>query len=87
VGTFATSTGQIVGTPFAVGNLGTVTIPVGAMQLQLGVNDNLYGDNSGSWNIQISGIAVPEPTTITLVFMGLVGFGLVAHRERLGRSA
>jgi len=49
VGTFANSDGQIVGTPFAVGNLGTFTIPTGATQLQLGVNDVGYGDNYGSW--------------------------------------
>ncbi len=55
VGTFADSSGEIVGTPFAIGNLGTFTVPAGATQLQLGVNDTLYQDNSGSWNIQVSG--------------------------------
>ena len=70
VGTFADSTGQIVGTPFAVGLSGTFTIPVGATQLQLGVNDDLFGDNSGSWNIQVTGI--PEPTTWSLLALGIV---------------
>jgi hypothetical protein len=70
VGTFANSTGQIVGTPFAVGNLGTATIPVGATRLQLGVNDDLFGDNSGSWNIQVTGI--PEPATWSLLALGIV---------------
>jgi hypothetical protein len=36
VGTFADNSGQIVGTPFAVGDLGTFTVPTGATQLQLG---------------------------------------------------
>ncbi len=46
IGTFATSSGQIVGTPFLVGNGPlTVTDPVGATQLLLGLNDNLYADN------------------------------------------
>ena len=41
VGTFANSQGQIVGTPFPVGEGPTVlTVPLGATQLQLGVNDN-----------------------------------------------
>lgn len=70
VGTFANSSGQIVGTPFAVGLSGTFAIPAGATQLELGANDNNYGDNSGSWNIQVTGI--PEPATWSLLALGLV---------------
>jgi len=80
VGTFANSSGQIVGTPFAIGNLGTFTIPAGATQLQLGVNDVGYGDNGGSWNIQIT--QVPEPTTTALVLIGLGGLGFAARQYR-----
>ncbi len=80
VGAFANSSGQIVSTPFAIGNLGTFTVPSGATQLQLGNNDTNFGDNSGSWNIQITGI--PEPTTTALVLMSLVGFGLTTRRCR-----
>jgi hypothetical protein len=36
VGTFANSSGAIVGTPFAVGDLASETVPAGASQLQLG---------------------------------------------------
>jgi hypothetical protein len=44
VGTFADSRGQIVGTPFKVGNGPVnVTIPAGAVQLQLGSNLYDYG--------------------------------------------
>lgn len=63
VGTFANSSGQIVGTPFAIGDLATVTVPAGATQLQLGVNDNLLSDNPGSWNIQVTGPTVTTPST------------------------
>ena len=70
VGTFANSSGQIVGTPFGIGNFRIITIPAGATRLQLGMNDNLYGDNSGSWNIQITG--VPEPTTWSMLSLSLV---------------
>jgi hypothetical protein len=82
VGTFANSSGQIVGSPFAIGDLGTFTVPTGATQLQLGVNDNWYGDNSGSWTIQVTGPAVPEPTTTALVLIGLGSFGLTIRRCR-----
>ncbi|MGD1018440.1 MAG: PEP-CTERM sorting domain-containing protein [Verrucomicrobiia bacterium] len=83
VGTFANSSGQIVGTPFPIGDLGTFTIPTGATQLQLGVTDVGYGDNTGSWTVQIA--SVPEPTTTALVLIGLGGLGLTARRCR--RSA
>ncbi len=56
LGTFADANGQIVGTPFAIGDLGTFTVPSGATQLQLGVNDCGYAGNAGSLNIQITGI-------------------------------
>lgn len=84
VGTFAGTSGQIVGTPFAVGNLATLTIPNGATRLQLGVNDVGYGDNVGTWTIQITQ-TIPEPTTAALVLIGLGGLGLTARRCR--RSA
>ncbi len=38
------------GTPFEVGSTLTVTVPAGASsEFFLGVNDNYYGDNTGSW--------------------------------------
>ena len=46
VGTFTDGSGDIVGSPFAVGNGTTVTVPGGALALQLGINDNYYYDNS-----------------------------------------
>ncbi len=69
VGTFANSSGQIVGTPFNIGDSRQVTIPTGASQLQLGVNDNRLSDNTGSWQIQVSEqaatAAVPTITSVT----------------------
>jgi hypothetical protein len=65
VGTFADNQGRIVGSPFPVGDGPTVlTVPSGAIQLQLGVNDNLFSDNSGSWVVSIS--SVPEPSTLSV---------------------
>ena len=83
IGTFATTNGSIVGTPFPVGNLKTVTIPAGATQLQLGVNDNKYADNLGSWSIQITGTAIPEPSTIVLAGLAVVPIALALRRQAL----
>jgi hypothetical protein len=88
VGTFANSGGAIVGTPFAIGDgPDSVTIPTGATQLQLGVNDDRFGDNTSSWSIQVSGpgptlSGVPEPNAVALCGFGLVCLGFVAYRRR-----
>jgi uncharacterized protein (TIGR03437 family) len=53
IGTFANN-GVIVGTPFPIGDgPKTFTIPAGANQLLLGVDDNDYSDNTGSWVISV----------------------------------
>ena len=78
VGTFADGTGAILGTPFSIGLGRTVVVPTGAARLQLGLNDNLYGNtegyaaNSGSLTVSVTGLsAVPEPSTLALVATGL----------------
>jgi hypothetical protein len=55
IGTFADSKGVIVGSPFFIGN-GPVNIdvPQGAEQLQLGINDNLFKDNSGLFIVKVN---------------------------------
>jgi hypothetical protein len=55
--------------PFKAGDSATVTVPAGATQLQLGINDDIYGDNVGSYTVRIAGPAlpvssVPEPSTL-----------------------
>jgi hypothetical protein len=80
VGTFADSTGAIVGTPFFVGT-GPVSfaVPPGATQLQLGMNDDFFLDNAGFLSVQVMGSAgtgtdsAPEPASILLL-----GFALAA---------
>ncbi len=55
IGTFANLKGVIVGSPFSIGNGPiNVIVPKGAEQLQLGVNDNLFKDNSGLLVVKIS---------------------------------
>ena len=54
VGTFANN-GVILGKPFPIGNQPTtLTIPTGANQLLLGINDNRYADNNGSFTVAVS---------------------------------
>jgi uncharacterized protein (TIGR03437 family) len=68
VGTFAVN-GVIVGKPFSIGDGPTLlTIPAGANQLLLGVNDNYYADNLGSWQITVSSAATSgQSATVTVV--------------------
>lgn len=56
VGAFADVTGQLVMAPFAAGLRATLDVPPGATQLLLGVNDNPYVDNSGSWKVNVTGV-------------------------------
>ena len=54
VGTFANN-GVIVGQPFAIGDgPATLTVPAGANQLQLGINDNFFSDNTESLTVSVS---------------------------------
>lgn len=84
IGTFADDSGAIVGTPFLVGNLATVIVPAGATRLQLGLNDDIFGDNTGFLVVQVSGPGlVPEPSTFALAgTCGLAGLAALARRRR-----
>jgi len=65
VGTFTDNGGSIIGTPFALGDgPTTLTVPVGATQLQFGVDDDQYYNNAGSWVIQLSGSLVKSVPSI-----------------------
>ncbi len=85
VGTFADASGDIVGTPFAIGD-GPLTqfAPAGASYLLLGVNDDQYSDNIGSYNVSVT--PVPEPETWALALLGLFGLGAML-RMSLRRPA
>ena len=55
IGVFTSSNGVIVGQPFTIGDGPyQVAIPAGATQLQMGVNDDTFSDNMGSWAIQVT---------------------------------
>jgi len=87
IGAFANSSGVVVGAPFALGDAATIEVaPVGATQLLLGVNDDIYSDNSGSLLVQVSGpsavSAAPEPGAWLLMLLGVGAIGIVLRRAK-----
>jgi len=87
LGTFADSTGKIVGTPFAIGDGPlSFTAPLGATTLLLGINDDIYADNSGQLLVSVTAptisAAVPEPSTWAMMLLGFAGIGFMAYRRK-----
>lgn len=79
VGTFANN-GVIVDAPFAIGDgAATFLVPEGANQLLLGVNDNYYPDNSGSFSVSVtpsSQLPPSMPTGIKNTITDVTGLAL-----------
>jgi len=77
LGTFTDSSGIIIDNPFFIGtNPLELTVPVGATQLQLGVNDCHYSSNEGYFLVNVEHIPapVPEPSSMVLGLISLAGF-------------
>jgi hypothetical protein len=89
VGTFADASGDIVGTPFAIGDGPfTIAVPNGASQIQLGINDDIYIDNLGGFNVDVSGqglTATPEPGSLLLLGTGILSMAGMLRRKFAGR--
>jgi hypothetical protein len=79
IGTFADDNGVVVGTPFSVGPQKQVTVPVGATRLQFGLNDDVFGDNGGAFEVDVA--AVPEPAAWLALTIGLIGVLLTRIRS------
>lgn len=84
LGTFTDGAGDIVGTPFVVGDGTTVTVPAGASALQLGINDMYWIDNADdpdnplTFSVSDQGngtTQTPEPGTFVLVGGALLAIG------------
>jgi len=58
IGGWADGTGQLVAAPFLISKGGSFKAPAGATQLLMGVNDQFWGDNTGSWTITVNGVPV-----------------------------
>jgi hypothetical protein len=74
MGTFTDASGVIVGTPFEIGDFRVLTVPVGASRLQLGINDDIWADNDGAFDVAITN--TPESDTALLFAFGLLGLGM-----------
>lgn len=64
IGAWVDGTGQLIAAPFVVGIGGQFYPPVGAVALQLGINDNFMFDNSGNLSVVINGAA---PVTVNSI--------------------
>lgn len=100
---FTDDNGQIVATPdamevfgdaingysFVFGKGGSAT-PAGATRLQLGVNDDIFRDNTGALQVCVGAdfdactvnAPVPEPATWALFVGGFAGVGALLRRRR-----
>ena len=85
IGTFADSAGVIQGSPFFIG-IGPTDVTAAGAFLLLGINDDIFGDNSGSLRVSVTAdssiSAVPEPSTWAMMILGFLGIGTVTYRRR-----
>jgi hypothetical protein len=86
VGTFTDDNGAIVGQPFEVGSGPTVlAVPTGATRLQLGINDDIFADNLGSFTVTVTENVtspVPVPGGMLLLAPGLACLAATMRRFR-----
>jgi RHS repeat-associated protein len=77
IGAFTDNIGAVI-EPIAIGaSPGSYVVPVGATQLQLGINDSYYSDNGGAgFTVSVNGIPLPMPILATTVPWNWITGGL-----------
>jgi len=89
IGVFADEKGAIIGSPFKVGLHRTVQVPVGATQLQLGINDDWFQappPNLGSYRVILKKLSQPnlvapqQPDQEVDLLLGEGGIGISTHQ-------
>ena len=66
----------------------TFVAPAGATRLFLGTMDGFeWNNNSGSLEVTVSAVVVPEPATLALVALGVAGGAIRARRSPHDRAA
>ena len=89
IGTFADAAGVIQGTPFLIG-VGPTSVNATGAFLLLGINDDIFDDNSGSLRVSVTAdsiSAVPEPSTWAMMILGFAGIGFMAFHRKARSSS
>jgi PEP-CTERM motif len=88
IGAFTNISGLVIGSPFACNAINacdgsvSILIPAGATELSLGVNDDIFADNSGALTLTVTGVsAAPEPSTWAMMLLGFAGLSFAGYRR------
>jgi hypothetical protein len=85
MGSFVNSLGGVI-EAFAIGDGPfLITAPIGTAFLQLGVNDDIYSDNTGFLTVDVTGstaMVTPVPAALPLFAAGLGVVGFLAKRRK-----